>query len=362
MKVRRVILRGVNNFERFDYCFEDEWTQSVPDSLLLIGPNGSGKTTLLNVIAGLWELFGQLIQSSEGWLVSDLPDLMPPGCQWVAIELVGLESHPVWIYYKRGVAPTDLPDKRWVVAEKEAYRIGATKPTGLSEAPLVGYYFSLGAVTSQPLHEISPKLEGWRQSLTENVLGKSSDLANLVFLESENRLLPKIDESSDVIREPEEFRWLARYEPAPSRKGSLENYLFNLSAVDKPTFDRIVNQVNDFLIDKRIAGFDARTRNLMVEVGGGDKHPVDQLSSGEKQVLLMIAFITRWLRPGGIVLIDEPDLHLHVSWTNALVDHLRRMVAQQNGQLIVASHAAELWERFTPSHRVELGDANEVRG
>jgi DNA repair exonuclease SbcCD ATPase subunit len=37
------------------------------------------------------------------------------------------------------------------------------------------------------------------------------------------------------------------------------------------------------------------------------------------------------------------------------------MVAEQNGQLIIASHAPELWERFTQSHRVELGTLAEVQ-
>jgi predicted ATPase len=70
---------------------------------------------------------------------------------------------------------------------------------------------------------------------------------------------------------------------------------------------------------------------------------------------MMITFITRWLRPGGIVLIDEPDLHIHVSWVSALVSLLSRMVAEQDGQLIIASHESSLWRRFTQSHLVRLG-------
>ena len=68
----------------------------------------------------------------------------------------------------------------------------------------------------------------------------------------------------------------------------------------------------------------------------------------------MLATITRWLRPGGIVLVDEPDLHLHVSLATAFVSHLRRMVAEKGGQLIIASHMPELWELFTDSHTVRL--------
>ncbi len=48
MKVSRMILRGVGSFEDFDRSFVDSWTETVPNSLVLIGTNGSGKTTIIN--------------------------------------------------------------------------------------------------------------------------------------------------------------------------------------------------------------------------------------------------------------------------------------------------------------------------
>jgi predicted ATPase len=363
MKVRRVILEGVNNFiRRFDYSFEDEWTERVPDSLLLIGPNGSGKTTLLNVVAGLWELFGRWIEPSEEFRPT-LPTLIPLNCRWAAMELIGLEKNrPLWIFYTP-VVPEDWADLPWIIAQQETYRIGATL-RDTQERSLLPQYFPPGA--KRPLsHDPSDQwiwVDEWRQRFTENTLSKRNDLPNVLFIESDARALLEVEESFTVIREPEEFHWLARYEPTNRRKGSLENYLFNLSAVDRPAFDRLVDQANVFLINKKLTGFSQKTGDLMVWViDGPGRHTINQLSSGEKQVLLLIAFITRRLRPGGIVLIDEPDLHLHVSWANALVDHLRRMVAEQKGQLIMASHAPELWGQFTQSHRVELGALTEIQ-
>jgi predicted ATP-dependent endonuclease of OLD family len=64
-------------------------------------------------------------------------------------------------------------------------------------------------------------------------------------------------------------------------------------------------------------------------------------------------------RHSGIVLIDEPDLHLHVSLATAFVSHVRRTVADKGGQLIVTSHMPELWGLFTDSHRIRL-DATPV--
>ena len=126
-------------------------------------------------------------------------------------------------------------------------------------------------------------------------------------------------------------------------------------------YDHIVDEVNQFLTDKRLDKFDERTMELMVATGSGARRPVHLLSAGEKQVLLTPVYITRWLEMGGIILIDEPDLHLHVSLTRSLTSHLRRMVAQKGRQLIVASHEPSLWEQFTQSQRIELGSVAEVQ-
>ena len=356
MKIRRVILEGVNNFERFDHTFEYDWTDKVPDSLLLLGPNGSGKTTLLNVMAGLWELFKQLIETSNDTRrFPSLPTAIPHNCQLAAMEIVGLEELPLWIFYTQGI-PTEKAKLPESIAQQETYLIGTSIFSPVDNS-LRLHFFPPGADRAVSSHQKEEWnwIDKWKEHFKDNILGKYSDLPNMVFIESEARKVPRIKEPFQVVREPQEFRWLARYEPTEGRKGSLENYLYNLSAVDKPTLDQILEKVNAFLIDKRIVGFDKRTSALMVEVDEGGEHTIDLLSSGEKQMLLLIAFITRWLRPGGIVLIDEPDLHLHVSWTDATVSLLRRMVAEQDGQLIIASHEPSLWRHFTQSHHVRLG-------
>jgi ABC-type lipoprotein export system ATPase subunit len=130
--------------------------------------------------------------------------------------------------------------------------------------------------------------------------------------------------------------------------------------LDDGRYDHIVHQANRFLVGKQLDKFDERTMELMVRTDHGARHPVHMLSAGEKQVLLMLVYISRWLEPGGIVLVDEPDLHLHVSLAKSFTSYLRQMVIQKNGQLIIASHEPALWEQFTQSQRIELGSVTEV--
>lgn len=46
----------------------------------------------------------------------------------------------------------------------------------------------------------------------------------------------------------------------------------------------------------------------------------------------MLFTVQRWLQPGGVVLIDEPDLHLHPSLISPLLASIENIVAE-NGQL-----------------------------
>ena len=356
MQIRRVILKNVRSLTDFDHTFTDPWNNRIPESLLLIGPNGSGKTTLLDAIANLWQLFENCLKGKDRERVNIMPQVIDSS-NLAAIEIVNLEHEPVWVYHG-----SKTKVSQFIREQVKGHRIGEYYWYLGNGVGFAGgdEYLEPGITELAEKSVYSKQQDHWTQRMTENILGKRADLPNIVYLESETRVLLPIEEKFSVQPEPPEFRWLARYTPTTARKGSLHNYLYTLKVVDETAFQEIVGQANVFLTGKRLAGFNRRGE-LIVEVDGGGSHTVDEFSSGEKQVLLMIATVTRWLRPGGIVLIDEPDLHLHPSLTTAFVGHLRRMVAAKDGQLIIASHAPELWQDFTPSHRLELGPVKEVQ-
>ncbi|WP_343389931.1 hypothetical protein, partial [Candidatus Amarobacter glycogenicus] len=171
----------------------------------------------------------------------------------------------------------------------------SSSPEDVRGAQVTGIYTPPGP-PDRSKAETQKEGEAWTNrladQLAENQLGKRADLPNLVYLASESRLLRPLSERFSVQPEPEEYQWLARYEPVASRRGSLQNYLYNLKVVDEARFDEIAAQFNRFLVGKRLNGFDRRTGDLLVEVGTGESHPIEELSSGEKQVLLMLATIT----------------------------------------------------------------------
>ena len=59
--------------------------------------------------------------------------------------------------------------------------------------------------------------------------------------------------------------------------------------------------------------------------------------SGFQQVLMLLAFLNT--RPGAVLLLDEPDAHLHVILQDAIYHELRTVAARQHLQLVVATHS-----------------------
>ena len=59
--------------------------------------------------------------------------------------------------------------------------------------------------------------------------------------------------------------------------------------------------------------------------------------SGFQQVLMLLAFLNT--RPGAVLLLDEPDAHLHVILQDAIYHELRTVAARQRSQLVVATHS-----------------------
>src|SRR5262249_44359558 len=155
-----------------------------------------------------------------------------------------------------------------------------------------------------------------------------SSLPGVIFIPSKERSFVLPEEShktpGKIIADAE---FVYRWHPPATWKDSLEARLYSarwedLNAKeegrphDAQHFDASRRAFDRFFEGaKRLKWEHAE---LVVELKDGTQHDLSQLSSGEEQVLILMAEILHRWRPGSLVLIDEPELHLHMSWESRL--------------------------------------------
>jgi predicted ATPase len=86
----------------------------------------------------------------------------------------------------------------------------------------------------------------------------------------------------------------------------------------------------------------------------------DRLSSGQKIVLSIIAKIVEHIEPASIVIVDEPETHLHPSLMAAFMHSLRDILTKYDSYAIVATHSPVILQE-TPSRFVQVLSGTALR-
>ncbi|WP_176470125.1 AAA family ATPase [Pseudomonas sp. Irchel s3f10] len=79
-----------------------------------------------------------------------------------------------------------------------------------------------------------------------------------------------------------------------------------------------------------------------------DKHndsiniDLTKLSSGEQHELVLFYKLIFGSAPGDLILIDEPELSLHISWQTQFIDDLKRVAALSKFSAVIATHSPDI--------------------
>ena len=76
-----------------------------------------------------------------------------------------------------------------------------------------------------------------------------------------------------------------------------------------------------------------------IEKRDGQLFEISKASSGEKEILNMLLGIFAFNVKNGVIIIDEPDLHLHPLWQNILLDLFFELSDQRGIQFMLATHS-----------------------
>lgn len=307
------------------------WNGAIPAVSLVGGPNGAGKTTLFEFIARVFHL---LLEQPKG-LPVELGQPKTEARMDIEVALGG-GSGTLAVRYLQGT-------KAFVDQHATDHCFGY-QYTGVSPRKIF-------------------RGDATRLRAAAKARSRKTPLPSILFLPSDERDLHLPAEKYKALgRLPEPDDFVYRWRPPRSWKDSLEALLYSLRWEDLNAKEegRAANAGNFEAYASELAAFTGGSRTLrwhhgelVVEVDG-ERHALSELSSGEKQVLILTAELRRRWRPGSLVLIDEPELHLHDAWQTKLYERVLALQRERGGQVWLASQSGHLFEVAEPNSRLLL--------
>lgn len=297
--IERVTIR---RFKRFD-----EVTFDLPGHIVLAGPNNTGKTTMLQAVAA-WDL------ALTRW--KQLNDFQRHGGSYTkapiarqAFSAVPLRAFDLLWNERRyyGSIEIEVQSKKgWTVAMEliaDSTEQVYVRPKPQADPGTVRQA-QLNTVFVPPMTGLSTAEPVYQRPKVDQLLGqgKPGDIIRNLLVEAHQTT------AWDVLKDS--IHRLFRYELLPPDSTGADI----------------------------IAEYKAHP--------AGPRLDIASAGSGFQQVLMLLTFLHT--RPGSILLLDEPDAHLHVILQDAIYGELRSVAARQNSQLIIATHSEVIINSVEP--------------
>lgn len=183
----------------------------------------------------------------------------------------------------------------------------------------------------QSIKDISVNL----QNLPFQIVDQANDQANTVYDELRDQLdsfqLDSKSQNIDIVK-----RVLSVYKSSLQKRSEEQKSAYS-------SIETYLESVNEFLERKKLVIQSAREQNprlgarLGVRIGEeSSSHSLQTLSSGERQIVGLI-YAASHMADGKVVLIDEPEISLHIDWQSKLLPEIVKQLLDK--QLIVCTHS-----------------------
>jgi predicted ATPase len=339
LKIVGLHIRGLKSIGSLDLPGDGlGWDGPIPDMVMVGGINGSGKTTLLEFLTSAFTLLGR---------PDSPPEYVPPilrvveACIDLRLSMSEISEMPIRLIIGDDHFMTKNAGDTWF-----------------------GLAYSSEEKDAAWAHSSGKSREAYYvNKLVWNSL--DTELPNIVYFPSEGRnlVIPETSYKTPGNLTPSD-KFVQRWQRPEEWKDSLPARLYalrweDLNAKEEGRPEEATHFRSYQLAFDRF--FEGRKRlkwtpkgELVVETKSGDIHDLSDLSSGEKQVILFMGELLHRWRPGSIILIDEPELHLHESYQTRLWQSLVDWQKERGGQVIVATQSDHLFGISDPDIKVLL--------
>jgi predicted ATPase len=298
--INRVVLR---RFKRFD-----EVEFRLPDHVVLAGPNNTGKTTLLQAIAA-WELALRRWKELNDYNVRMAYTFAPIARQ--AFSSVPLRTFELLWNDRRTGRNIEI----------EVHLNGRERPITMEL-----HFDSTEQVKVRPHHQV------YSGTLRHTDI-RSTYIPAMSGLSREEPLYAR-PETIDEL--------LAQGRPGEVLRNLL--YIANQHEVAWRALTESIRKLfNVALLPPQVGAYITAE---YTPAGSDRRFDIASAGSGFQQVLMLLALLHT--REGNVLLLDEPDAHLHVILQDAIYGELRRVAAERRSQLVIATHSEVLIESVDP--------------
>lgn len=297
--------------------------------IVLAGPNGSGKSSVL-------ELLSYGLASRYSWQYFQSRHITEHS---FAIK-VGLTQEEI-----SEIAASSINDLELVeyVKSKRGYWMEVNMPDAIEPAEMA-INQRLHGVVSRQFQNFSKKL-GFFLRADRGYTARNYNRNNL--FNWKNKTQPNYFNNISYTQTTQQYEDMYDYLVEQGY-----HYVYNLGLHHKNLNNGIASQEPEDplkpynkLLGEVFHGYsfiDATAEDLALKVKlpTGNIIPFQDMSSGEKEVFFILSFFIRNDISGSVIVIDEPELHLHPELARKLIQ-LMRAIKPQN-QIWCATHSAEL--------------------
>lgn len=108
--------------------------------------------------------------------------------------------------------------------------------------------------------------------------------------------------------------------------------------------NQFTSTLKEFIPDKSFSVSSGELKVTSTE-GACEEIPIPKLSSGEKQLIILLAEALLQRGKHYVYLADEPELSLHIDWQRKILPAIKRL--NQNAQIIAATHSPEVASKYS---------------
>jgi predicted ATP-dependent endonuclease of OLD family len=319
IKVKKLKITNFKGIKDLELDFTYQNYDKILDNIVIYGINGTGKSTILEAIylcltvGATYSHFFDLKDFHESRKLEE-----------ILVDSISLGSE--WIYHNEQEFIIDIQisdNKELIDATLEYHR-----------------------------------KDGLKWKIQNNV---SLDLNSFTYLSSYRVLNPSRVQSAGDWNQIDKIN--RKFE---NNYDTVKQYLVNLitdkkvetlTSKKRKVLEKIKQSFKIFFPEKVFLEQLSRTEEtkdyrLMIKNEDGSIVDLDQLSSGEREVIAFFTYLCTKATNNSILIIDESELHLHSKWQSIMLYAIHKLFP--NSQLFLATHSKEIHESSSESELFEL--------